>query len=140
MVYYGTKECLWPTFKLTIGNYFLIICQSVLKRTLISIYRIFMGLVFLKIDRAWKIKKILKQLSGFFYFMIHYFSCFLSILIRTICIDLNTFSWTSENLFYSNWRKWKYILLMVLLSTIRPQQIQLIWIFYSIFIFIMYVL
>ena len=43
--------------------------------------------------------------------MKHYFSCFLSILIRTICIELNTFSSTSgtfylkqiegnENIFY----------------------------------------
>ena len=34
--------------------------------------------------------------------------------ISTICIDLNTFSWTSGKfLFYTNWMKWKYILLMV---------------------------
>jgi hypothetical protein len=114
MVYYWTKECLWPILKLAIGNYFLITCQSVLKRTLISIYMIFMGLVFLKIDRAWKMKNIIKHEMFFILWHIIFHVFFLPILISTICIDLNTFSWTSGKfLFYTNWRKWKYILLMV---------------------------
>ena len=114
MVYYWTKACLWPILKLAIGNYFLITCQIVLKRTLISIYMIFMGLVFLKIDRAWKMKKLLKHEMFFILWHIIFHVFFLSILISTICIDLNTFSWTSGKfLFYANWRKWKYILLMV---------------------------